>query len=121
MAQYELLPIYREAMRLAVHLENIVRGFARYHKYTLGSELRNGSRRIVELIIKGNSSAERETVLLKLRDLVKQVKVTAIICQEVKGFKTFSGFTTTVEGLVLMARQNVGWLSLAKSAVSAGS
>jgi hypothetical protein len=43
MAQYEHLPIYREAMRLAVHLENIVRGFARYHKYTLGSELRNGS------------------------------------------------------------------------------
>jgi hypothetical protein len=52
MAQYEHLPIYREAMRLAVHLENTVRGFARYHEYTLGSELRNGSRRIVELIIK---------------------------------------------------------------------
>jgi len=31
MAQYEHLPIYREAMRLAVHLENTVRGFARYH------------------------------------------------------------------------------------------
>ena len=38
-AQYEHLPIYREVMRLAVHLENIVRGFASYHKYTLGSEL----------------------------------------------------------------------------------
>ena len=30
MAQYEHLPIYREAMRLAVHLGNTVRGFSRY-------------------------------------------------------------------------------------------
>ena len=110
MAQYEHLPIYREAMRLAVHLENTVRGFARYHKYTLGSELRNGSRLIVALIIKANSTPERESVLLELRDVIEQVKVTARICQEVKGFKTFTGFTTTVEGLVLLARQNEGWL-----------
>jgi hypothetical protein len=73
-----------ESIRLAVHLENTVRGFARYHKYTLGSELRNGSRWIVEWIIKANSSAQREPVLLELRDVIEQVKVTARICQEVK-------------------------------------
>ena len=46
MPQYEHLPIYREAMRLAVHLENVVRGFARYHKYTLGSEMRSSVGRV---------------------------------------------------------------------------
>ena len=30
MARYDHLPIYRSAMRLAVHLENTVRGFPRY-------------------------------------------------------------------------------------------
>jgi len=110
MATYDHLPIYRDAMRLAVHIENTVRGFARYHKYTLGSELRNGSRRIVELIVKANSSRERESVLLELRELIEQVTIAARICQEVKGYKTFEGFTTTVEGLVLIARQNEGWL-----------
>ena len=50
MAHYDHLPIYRDAMRLAVHIENTVRGFARYHKYTLGSELRNGSRRIMGIL-----------------------------------------------------------------------
>jgi hypothetical protein len=59
MAHYEHLPIYREAMRLAVHLENVVRGFARYHKYTLGSEMRSGAHEIVALIIKANSAADR--------------------------------------------------------------
>jgi len=39
MARYEHLPIYKKAMDLAVYLEKIVRGFSRYHKYTLGSEL----------------------------------------------------------------------------------
>lgn len=36
MAQYEHLPIYRAALKLAIHLETIVRGFSRYTKYTLG-------------------------------------------------------------------------------------
>jgi hypothetical protein len=40
MAQVKHLPIYREAMKLAVLLESVVRGFSRYTKYTLGSELR---------------------------------------------------------------------------------
>ncbi len=30
MARYDHLPIYRSAMKLAVHLENTVRGFPRY-------------------------------------------------------------------------------------------
>ena len=44
MARYEHLPIYRDALNLAVHFEKIVSGFSRYHKYTLGSELRHASR-----------------------------------------------------------------------------
>ena len=44
MARYEHLPIYRDALNLAVHFEKIVASFSRYHKYTLGSELRNASR-----------------------------------------------------------------------------
>ena len=45
MARYDHLPIYRAAFDLAVHLEQIVRHFDRYHKYTLGTDLRTGSRR----------------------------------------------------------------------------
>jgi hypothetical protein len=34
-------------MDVAVHFEKVVAGFSRYHKYTLGTELRNKSREIV--------------------------------------------------------------------------
>ncbi len=58
MARYEHLPIYKKAMDLTVYFEKIVRNFSRYDKYTLGSELREKSRQIVELIIKANSTKE---------------------------------------------------------------
>lgn len=40
MAQYEHLPIYKKAYDLALYFEKIVRNFSRYHKYTLGTEMR---------------------------------------------------------------------------------
>ena len=55
MARYEHLPIYRDALELALHFEKIVIGFSRYHKYTLGSELRNATRKTVTLIIQANN------------------------------------------------------------------
>ncbi|MGH8605654.1 MAG: four helix bundle protein [Gammaproteobacteria bacterium] len=56
MARYEHLPIYKQAMDLTIYCEQIVRNFSRYHKYTLGSELRQKSRENVGLIIKANST-----------------------------------------------------------------
>ena len=46
-------------MDLTIYFEKIVRNFTRYHKYTLGSELRKKSREIVGLIIKANSAVEK--------------------------------------------------------------
>ena len=59
MTRYKHLPIYKKAMDLKVFFEKIVRNSSRYNKYTLGSELREKSRQIVELIIKANSTKEK--------------------------------------------------------------
>ena len=59
MARYEHLPIHKKAMDLAVYLKRIVRSCSRYHKYTLGSELRAKSREIVGVI-----GAERRAAFL---------------------------------------------------------
>ena len=37
MARYEHLPIYKAALDLTVHLEKLVAGFSRYHKYTIAA------------------------------------------------------------------------------------
>ena len=54
-------------MDLTIYFEKIVRSFSRYHKYTLGSELRDKSREIVGLIIRANWAAEK----LLLRHLLE--------------------------------------------------
>jgi len=55
MARYEHLPIYKQAMDVAIHFEKVASGFSRYHKYTLGIGLRNANREIVSLIVQANS------------------------------------------------------------------
>ena len=48
MAQTEHLPIYKAAYDLCLYFEQIVRNFGRYHKYSLGQELRDGARRVLK-------------------------------------------------------------------------
>ena len=46
-------------MDLTIYFEKIVRNFTRYHKCTLGSQLREKRREIVGLIIKTNFTVEK--------------------------------------------------------------
>ncbi len=110
MARYEHLPIYKKAMDLTVYFEKIVRNFSRYNKYTLGSELREKSRQIVELIIKANSTKERLPFLLELRERLEGLKVLIRICKEVKAFHSFNSFVYASDLVVDISRQNEGWI-----------
>ena len=110
MAQYEHLPIYKKAYDMTIYIENIVRGFSRYHKYTLGTDLRNLSREIVRLIIRANSERERLSTLHCLRDTIEELKVVLRICKEVKAFKNFQSFTHSIEAAISLSRQSEGWI-----------
>ena len=46
MARTEHLPLYKKAYELCLYLERVVHNFLRYHKYSLGVDLRDGARRI---------------------------------------------------------------------------
>jgi len=110
MARYEHLPIYRSAFDLAVHIEKITRNFSRYHKYSLGTELRNGSRRILRRIIEANNSHDREPVLLELRRDLEWFKVLARLCHESGAFANTGAYLHVSEQAVGIAKQNEGWL-----------
>ena len=55
-ARYEHLPIYKSALDMTVHFKRLVAGFSRYHKYTLGTELREGSRAVLMQVLRANSA-----------------------------------------------------------------
>ena len=121
MAHYEHLPIYKKAMDLTVYIENVVRGFSRYHKYTVGTDLRNLSREIFKLIIRANSEKDKLLTLLKLRDTIEELKATIRLCKELKAFKNFNSFQHAVEEVISIGRQGEGWIkSVQKSSLSSG-
>lgn len=86
MARYEHLPIYKAALDAAVHFEQVVAGFSRYHKYSLGSELRQASRGVIQQVIRANAARERLPALLQLRDDLEAVLVLLRLAKEVKAF-----------------------------------
>ena len=114
MARYEHLPIYRAAFDLAVHIEKIVTNFSRYHKYTLGTELRDGSRRILQGIIAANEAKDRGPALESLRREIETLKVTARLAQESGAFASTRAYLHVAEQVVGIARQNEGWLRKAQ-------
>ncbi len=81
MARYEHLPIYKTAMELAVYIEEMVRNFSRYHKYGVGSDLRDDIRQIIRLIVRANSREDKTPVLQELAEACEQLKILLILCK----------------------------------------
>ena len=123
MARYEHLPIYTAALDLTVHFEKVVAGFSRYHKYTLGTELREGSRGVLQQVLRANNAATREqrvAELLVLRDRIEAVLLAMRVAKEVKAFKSFAGYLHAVEQVGSVARQNEGWFKQTQAKAQAG-
>lgn len=111
MARYEHLPIFRAAFDLAVHVEKIVRNFDRYHKYSLGTELRDLSRAVLKTIIRANDADEgRADILLDLRRQLEELQVLARLCHESGGFASTRAYIFVSELVQGIAKQNEGWL-----------
>ncbi|MBU2573762.1 MAG: four helix bundle protein [Elusimicrobia bacterium] len=110
MAQYEQLPIYKKAMDLAVYVETIVRGFPRYHKYTIGSEMRALSHKILVLVVRANSEVDKRAALAEAREKLEELKILARITMELKAFSGVNSFECLIKMIFEVAGQNEGWL-----------
>ncbi|MCK4824130.1 four helix bundle protein [bacterium] len=107
---YEKLPVYKKALDLVVYIEKIVQNFSRYHKYTVGTELRNLSRRILMLIAKANAKQERKATLLEIIEKLEELKILVRICKEIKVFRSFKSFEFTSKSVIEVTKQCEGWL-----------
>ena len=110
MARYEHLSIHKKSMDVAVYFERVVADFSRYHKYTLGTELRNKSREVVAAVIKANSTRDKLPRLLELRERLEELTILVRLSKEVRAFKSFKSYQFAVEEVVSVSRQNEGWI-----------
>lgn len=110
MAQAEHLPIYKSSYDLCLYLEQLVRGFSRYHKYALGADLRDGARRVLKLIVRANARRDTVPLVLEIREELEELKVLLRLCHDVKAFPNFNAFEHALTQVVEIAKQNEGWL-----------
>ena len=106
---YDNLPIYKSALDLCVYVETVVKSFDRYFKYTIGSDLREQSKRILFAIHKANRSYEKRALLEKLVDYCEEFKMLIQLCKELKAFKSFKQFEYISKKSVQMAKQSQAW------------
>ncbi len=110
MARYEHLPIYKTAIDTAVYLQQIVRNFSRYDKYTIGTDLRNLSREILLLIIRANSVQDKTAVLKVLVENCEMLKTMIFFAKEAKALSGMDSFRQASGLAVSLCRQSQGWL-----------
>lgn len=111
-ATRERLPIWRDAQRLLFDIEKAVRSFPRYHKYTLGADLRRQAMDLCRLLAravaaKGAERIERVKVLL---DQVDDLKISIQLAKELKVFNSFATFSRLAERVVSIGKQGGAWL-----------
>jgi len=107
---YENLPVYKKALDLTVYFEKIVSNFSRYHKYTVGTELRNLSRRILVLVAKANIRENRIKSLSEAMDALEELKINIRICKEIRAFRSFKNYEYVTRLTIDVAKQCGGWL-----------
>ena len=105
------LPLWKAAMDLAVHLEQAVRRFPRYHKYTLGTDLRRCAQRLCRLVTRAAQAGveQRPAVLDELVLAVEEMKTLLTLAQETRAFAHFNEFATATELTVGLGKQSGGW------------
>jgi len=108
------LPIWRDALRLTVLLEEAVRGFPRYHKYALGTDLRRGAMRVVRLVGRAyHARGARAPLVGQLVEAVDDLKLLIQLGKELRAFRSFAEFQAAAELAVQLGRQSGGWLKRA--------
>jgi hypothetical protein len=111
---YTKLPIFKKAMELNVYIETIVKSFSRYHKYSIGAELREKSREVLYAIYKVFFAKNKIDAIKNLRDTNEELKIIIFLANELKVLKSFKQFEISSKLCFEIGKQSQGWLGSSK-------
>jgi len=105
-----LPPIVKLAERLMLEVERAVRAFPRYHKYSLGQELRQQCRDVVRLCYRAWRTRDQQNVLLPaLVEGVDEIKLSLQLGSQLRAFRSFAEFEALLRVALDLGRQAGGW------------
>jgi hypothetical protein len=106
----QLPPIYRDCRRLLLHTEEVVRRFSRYHKYTVGTDLRQQAMALmrgVHVAVYDRPNQPRHVQALVWQ--VDNYKLTLQLAIELGAFSGFAAFETAAHLAGQIGKQCGGW------------
>ncbi|QVL49252.1 MAG: four helix bundle protein [Thiocapsa sp.] len=117
MQQLNHLPIWRDANRLLLGIEQAVRQFPRYHKYTLGTDLRRQAMTVCRLILRAADKGEGQRArVTRVVEAVDDLKIQIQLGKELQAFHSFRQFQELAELAVAVGKQSGGWRKSARLA-----
>lgn len=105
--RYDHLNIYKSALELAAYLETIVRGFEKYHKYTIGADLRTHAKMILFGVHRANT--HKGEAVGALLERCEELKMLLQLAKELGAFGAFKQFEHSSALAVNVCRQAQGW------------
>jgi len=103
-------PIWRDAQHLMVAVEHGVRQFSRYHKYTLGTELRQMAMQVLSNTTHAiNQKERRQQWVNRLVLVIEELKLKIQIGKTLNAFASFSVFEKLAKLAVGIAKQATAW------------
>jgi hypothetical protein len=123
MAKNNILPpVYRDCQRLLLHTENTVMRFSRYHKYTVGTDLRKQAMMLMRTVHRAvydraQQSQHIHSLLWQVDDFKLTLQLASDIGAFVQGSTTaakpvgagFAAFETAAQLAVAIGKQCGGW------------
>jgi hypothetical protein len=107
---YTLPPIVKAAERLLLEIEQAVRRFPRYHKYTHGTRLREQAMAIAQLAHRAwRDQAHRGMWTTKLVWAVDDLKLSLQLGKQIEAFVSFAQFEMLARLCADLGKQCGGW------------
>ncbi|MCK5770902.1 four helix bundle protein [Algiphilus sp.] len=107
---FELPPIVKQAERLLVDIEEAVRRFPRYHKYTHGAELRTAAMRVTRLTHRAWRDRRQQAHWLdELVWAIDELKITMQLGQRVRAYSSLRQFEHIARQARQLGKQAGGW------------
>jgi len=111
-SRFQPPPIIKAAERLLVDIENAVRRFDRYHKYSTGEDLRREAKEVMKLATRAwreREPARRGHWTGELVATVDDLKQTLQVAKLLRAFRSFKHFEYLARQAVELGQQVGGW------------
>ena len=106
----QLPEITKKAERLVVDIEKAVRGFVRYHKYSIGADLRAQAMAVLRLCHRAWRERSRQSHwVTELVWAIDELKLSLQIGSQLRAFKSFPQFELLIRAAEEIGRNAGGW------------